>query len=220
MLELGDHVTWSARHLGWRWRVTSKITAFDRPRHFRDSMVSGVFTRFDHDHHFEARGGATVVRDVFDFTSPWGPLGRLADLLLVTRHMRGFLGQRMRELKQLAESDAWMMYLPVVPPAAASDDHTRWGGGPTPDVKLPEEVSANVPAAKAVLMERPCALVHEPRKGLVTYHGVLAPASGLRARMVPHRVEKAGKAGGCRHGAGGDGEGEHAAVVAVAEAVE
>ncbi|MFN6193922.1 MAG: transposase, partial [Planctomycetota bacterium] len=32
----------------------------------------------------------------------------------------------------------------------------------------------------AVLMERLCALVPPPRKHLVTYHGVLAPASGLR----------------------------------------
>jgi hypothetical protein len=36
---------------------------------------------------------------------------------------------------------------------------------------------------KAVLMERLCALVPKPRKHLVTYHGVLAPASGLRPKV-------------------------------------
>jgi Putative transposase len=71
---------------------------------------------------------------------------------------------------------------------------------------------------KEVLMERLCALVPKPRKHLVTYHGVLAPASGLRSRVVPGRGEEEGEAGGCRHGAGSGGEGEHA--VAVAEAVE
>ena len=60
----------------------------------------------------------------------------------------------------------------------------------------------------------------KPRKHLVTYHGVLAPASGLRPRVVPRRGEEEGEAGGCRHGAGGVGEGENAAAVAVAEAVE
>jgi hypothetical protein len=73
---------------------------------------------------------------------------------------------------------------------------------------------------KEVLMERLCALVPKPRKHLVTYHGVLAPASGLRSRVVPRRVEEEGEAGGCRHRAGGGGEGEHAAAAAVAEGVE
>lgn len=49
-------------------------------------------------------------------------------------------------------------------------------------------------------MERLCALVPRPRKHLVTYHGVLAPASGLRSRVVPRREGDAGDVGGCRHG--------------------
>jgi hypothetical protein len=62
----------------------------------------------------------------------------------------------------------------------------------------------------AVLMERLCALVPPPRKHFVTYHGVLAPASGLRPKVVPRQTavgeeEAAGAAAGCRHGAGGGG---------------
>jgi len=48
---------------------------------------------------------------------------------------------------------------------------------------------------KQVLMERLCALVPRPRKHLVTYHGVLAPAAGIRPWIVP-RVEADD---GCRH---------------------
>src|SRR5262245_9449050 len=48
----GESVTWQARHFGVWQRLTSRITAFDRPHHFRDSMVQGAFARFDHDHHF------------------------------------------------------------------------------------------------------------------------------------------------------------------------
>jgi hypothetical protein len=55
-----------------------------------------------------------------------------------------------------------------------------------------------------------CALVPPPRKDLVTYHGALAPASGLRPKVVPRQTaageeEAAGAAAGCRHGAGGGG---------------
>jgi hypothetical protein len=52
--------------------------------------------------------------------------------------------------------------------------------------------------------------VPPPRKHLVTYHGVLAPASGLRPKVVPRQMavgeeEAAGAAAGCRHGASGGG---------------
>ena len=56
-------------------------------------------------------------------------------------------------------------------------------------------------------MERLCALVPKPRKHLVTYHGVLAPASGLRPQVVPRQLVEEVDAGGCRHGAGGGGDG-------------
>ncbi|MBL8724320.1 MAG: transposase [Planctomycetes bacterium] len=65
----------------------------------------------------------------------------------------------------------------------------RWRDGTTAVVMTQE-----------VLMECLCALVPRPRKHLVTYHGVLAPASGLRSRVVPLREGDAGDVGGCRHG--------------------
>ena len=111
LMELGDEVTWSARHLGLRWRLTSRITGFERPTYFRDSMVRGVFRRFDHDHWFESRGDTTHVREVFDFTSPLGILGDLANALAVTRHMRDFLETRAQGLKELAESDGWRSFI-------------------------------------------------------------------------------------------------------------
>ena len=54
----------------------------------------------------------------------------------------------------------------------------RWTDGTTHVVMTPE-----------VLIERLLALVPRPRRHLVTYHGVLAPAAGLRSRVVP-RVEE------------------------------
>ena len=49
--------------------------------------------------------------------------------------------------------------------------------------------------------ERLVALVPRPRRHLVTYHGVLAPAAGLRSRVVP-RWEEEHERAGCRHGGG------------------
>lgn len=52
LIELGESVTWQAKHLGFAHRLTSKITAFDRPRYFQDTMTRGAFKRFRHDHYF------------------------------------------------------------------------------------------------------------------------------------------------------------------------
>lgn len=111
LIALGETVTWSARHLGFPHSLTVQITAFDRPRCFRDSMVTGPFRRFDHDHFFDEAGGVTVMRDVFDYASPLGPLGRIADVLVVERHLRRFLAARAEVIRQAAETEDWRQYL-------------------------------------------------------------------------------------------------------------
>ena len=112
LLTLGDQVTWRARHFGVWQELTSRISAFDRPRHFRDSMVRGAFAGFDHDHFFVAAAGGTLVQDVFEYRAPFGILGRIAERLFLTGYMRRFLYARLRALKVLAESEAWVQFVP------------------------------------------------------------------------------------------------------------
>ena len=104
LIELGETVTWEATHFFVRQRLTVRIVQFDRPNHFRDSMVTGAFSRFDHDHHFESCDDGTLMTDVFDFTSPLWPLAIAADWLFVTRHMRSLLAKRNQLIKSVAES--------------------------------------------------------------------------------------------------------------------
>ena len=102
LLALGDRVTWRAKHLGMWQELTSQITAYDRPAHFRDSLVRGAFARFDHDHFFTASGGGTLVREVFEYRAPLGPLGWVAEHLFLTAYMRRFLETRLLALKRIA----------------------------------------------------------------------------------------------------------------------
>jgi ligand-binding SRPBCC domain-containing protein len=113
LIELGEEVTWRARHFGVYQRLTSRIVAFDRPSFFRDVMVSGIFARFDHDHRFEPMPRGTRMTDVFDYTSPLGALGRLADTLFLERYMRALLAERNRVIKDVAESERWRAFLRV-----------------------------------------------------------------------------------------------------------
>ncbi len=121
LIDAGQEVTWRARHFGVWQHLTSHITVCDRPTHFADTMVRGAFARFDHDHYFTTTGpdnGHTTMRDVFDFTSPLGPLGNIADVLFLTRYMRHLLEQRNALLRETAEGTRWMDYLP---PASRPD---------------------------------------------------------------------------------------------------
>ena len=104
LLEAGDLLTFEGRHLGIRQRLTVKITAMDAPRSFVDEGVRGAFRRLRHVHEFRVDGDVTVMRDVIDWTSPFGFLGRIADALFVTRHMRWFVTEKQQRLKRMAES--------------------------------------------------------------------------------------------------------------------
>lgn len=98
-----EFVTWRGRHFGLVLEHTSRITAFDRPHHFQDSMVVGRFQRFVHDHFFEAQGSGTVIRDLLEFEAPFGWVGRLTESMFLKRHLIRLLAQRNAAIKRVAE---------------------------------------------------------------------------------------------------------------------
>ena len=109
LLELGDEVTWEGRHFGVTQRRSSRITAFRPPTFFQDRMTRGAFQFFEHDHLFEATTGGTLMVDVVRFAAPLGPLGWIAERVLLARHLRGFLITRGLALKAMAERHAWFL---------------------------------------------------------------------------------------------------------------
>lgn len=111
LIEMDETVTWRARHFGVTQHLTSRITGFDRPRWFRDEMVRGAFAWMEHDHWFDEAEGGTVLRDRFRFAAPLGPLGRIAETLVLGRYMTRFLETRNAVLKRIAESDEWRRYV-------------------------------------------------------------------------------------------------------------
>lgn len=111
LINLGETVTWEATHFGIKQNLTSKITICDRPTKFGDTMVSGAFSRFDHEHFFEEIDGQTVMRDVFDYDSPLGFLGKIADFLFLENYMKNLLIDRNETIKRVAESEDWRKFL-------------------------------------------------------------------------------------------------------------
>lgn len=67
--------------VSWRTRITDW-----RPgERFVDEQESGPYALWRHTHAFEARGSATLMRDVVEYAEPLGPLGAVAHALLVRR---------------------------------------------------------------------------------------------------------------------------------------
>ena len=107
LIELHESVTWRAKHFGFYQLLTSKITAFESPDYFVDEMVSGAFKWFRHTHRFTAHGQRTLMTDTFEYESPFGFLGKIADKIFLEKYMKTLLEKRNGIIKKFAESDRW-----------------------------------------------------------------------------------------------------------------
>ena len=103
LIGLKEWVTWEAVHFGVKQQLTSKITAFDSPNYFVDEMISGAFKSFKHEHFFTSEENKTIMIDKFQFQSPFGTIGKLANILFLKRYMTNLLDTRNQFLKQEAE---------------------------------------------------------------------------------------------------------------------
>jgi ligand-binding SRPBCC domain-containing protein len=104
LIGAGERVTWEARHLGRHWRVTSRITEYDRPRRFVDEMEEGgPFASFRHEHLFQPHDGGTRMRDVIRFRTRCGPLTLLADIA-ASAYLRRLMARRNATIRSRAEA--------------------------------------------------------------------------------------------------------------------
>lgn len=106
----GETVQWRGRHFG-RWLThTSKIDGWRPYSFFRDIMVEGWFTQYEHEHHFAVMDDGTRMRDEIRFTAPYGLFAGLAGKI-ARRHLIAMLLQRNALIKHAAESEEWRKYV-------------------------------------------------------------------------------------------------------------
>lgn len=99
----GESVTWKAKHFGIPMKLTSKITSVKAPYYFRDEMTQGPFKSLRHHHIFREEKGGTLMIDQFEYNSPLGLMGKLADILFLKTYMAQLLQQRNTVIQQTAE---------------------------------------------------------------------------------------------------------------------
>ncbi|AFM06352.1 hypothetical protein Fleli_4056 [Bernardetia litoralis DSM 6794] len=111
LINLEESVTWRAKHFGIYQKLTSKITAFERPHSFIDEMVKGAFKSFKHQHIFKKTENLIEMIDIFEYKSPLGIFGKLADTIFLEIYMTNLLKERNQIIKEFAESDKWKIIL-------------------------------------------------------------------------------------------------------------
>ncbi len=107
-----DTTVWSARFLGVRFAMETRIEDFAPPACFRDVMIRGSLRTFAHLYRFvPLADGGCLMSDELQVEAPFGPLGRLAERLYLVRRMEGLVRRRLDHIRAVAEGDAWRRYL-------------------------------------------------------------------------------------------------------------
>lgn len=111
-----EYVTWKGKpFLGIPQKLTSAITIMAGPYFFEDKMLKGPFAKLQHKHFFEtASDDKTVMKDIFDYSVPFKPLGCIADKLFLRKYLERLLMKRNHLIKIYAENDEkWMQILNI-----------------------------------------------------------------------------------------------------------
>ena len=111
LINLNETVTWQATHFGVKQKLTSKITAFIRPKLFIDEQTEGIFKSIVHEHKFEQIGNKVLMTDIFEFHSPFGFFGVFFNKLIFTNYLKKLLLDRNQIIKEFAEKEKWKVVL-------------------------------------------------------------------------------------------------------------
>lgn len=107
----GDQITWRGWKFGLPTLHESRITEYQAPAFFQDTMVRGRFERFQHDHLFTEVDGHTLVADKLRFSLAYWGVGKLISKRIMLPHIQVLLRQRLSTLKMVAETAQWQKYL-------------------------------------------------------------------------------------------------------------
>lgn len=112
MINLGETVTWEAKHLMKKRRFTSRITSMKLYESFTDEMVKGDFKSFKHEHHFKQINNGTIIIDILTYEVPYGVIGQLVNNLYLHRYLESLINKRNEVIKEYAETKKWEALLP------------------------------------------------------------------------------------------------------------
>jgi ligand-binding SRPBCC domain-containing protein len=90
--------------------IVAEHTSYEKNHGFEDIMLEGPFSHWRHKHLFLPHEAGCLLRDVIDYSLPFGVFGRLVDRLLVRPRLRRLFDYRhevtLREVLAMRERNA------------------------------------------------------------------------------------------------------------------
>ena len=102
---LGYEVHLRVRQFGvltMNWHV--KITEYVAPTRMVDEQISGPFASWKQMRDLRVVDGGTELTDTVEYAVPFGPLGQLANWLVIQREIEGMFAYRQQATKRLLEA--------------------------------------------------------------------------------------------------------------------
>lgn len=87
-----EHVVKPILGIPLKW--TTEITTMKAPHYFIDHQLSGPYSVWHHQHHFEEVANGTKITDIVTYQMPLGPLGNIAHFLFAKKKIQGIFTHR------------------------------------------------------------------------------------------------------------------------------
>jgi ligand-binding SRPBCC domain-containing protein len=110
LMDLGETVTWKAKHVYKERIMTVKITSLQRPFAFTDEQVKGDFKMMKHEHFFKPTDNGTIMIDQL-FYELSGVLSKWINAFYLVDYMTKLLEERNDTIKSVAEGAQWQPLL-------------------------------------------------------------------------------------------------------------
>ncbi|HYO81941.1 MAG TPA: SRPBCC family protein [Bryobacteraceae bacterium] len=101
VMQKGLKIDYRFRWLGLPMTWRTLISEYDPPYLFVDEALKSPYRLWRHRHTFEETEGGTIVRDHVDYALPLGPLGAIANRLVVKRQLSQIFAYRQSKIREL-----------------------------------------------------------------------------------------------------------------------
>jgi len=86
---------------GIRLRWTTEIQRIKEGQYFVDEQRFGPYAMWHHEHHFRAVDGGTYMTDLLHYAIPFGPIGQLANFIMVDKKVEEIFKFRVEAVENL-----------------------------------------------------------------------------------------------------------------------
>jgi ligand-binding SRPBCC domain-containing protein len=100
-MRAGTQIEYEIRPFGVPQRWETEIVEYEPGRRFVDLQTRGPYRYWRHEHSFDEIDGVTVMNDRVEYQLPLGPIGRLANALVVRRELQRIFDYREQAIDEI-----------------------------------------------------------------------------------------------------------------------